>query len=282
LLCGKIVSEHGVKERRSREMAIEEAAITSAIVRSFTEEFLEGLELDVAVAGAGPSGITAARYLAKAGARVAVFERNLYVGGGMWGGGMLFTRIVIQEEAREMLEEVGVRLSPASPGLYVADSVEAVSRCSAAALDEGARIWVGMAVEDLVLREGDRVNGVVLNWMAVEKAGLHVDPLAVRSRLVIDATGHEAEVARTLARKVTGLRLLTVDGSIIGERPMWAERGEGALVDNTRQIHPGLIVAGMAANAVFSSHRMGAIFGGMLLSGRRAAELALELLGNKR
>jgi thiamine thiazole synthase len=34
----------------------------------------------------------------------------------------------------------------------------------------------------------------------------------------------------------------------------------------------------MAANAVFGSHRMGAIFGGMLLSGRRAAELAVELL----
>jgi ribulose 1,5-bisphosphate synthetase/thiazole synthase len=34
----------------------------------------------------------------------------------------------------------------------------------------------------------------------------------------------------------------------------------------------------MAANAVFGGPRMGAIFGGMLLSGRKAAKLAMDLL----
>jgi thiamine thiazole synthase len=138
-----------------------------------------------------------------------------------------------------------------------------------------------MGVEDLVLREGDRVCGVVLNWMAVERAGLHVDPLAVASEVVIDATGHDAEVTRTLVRKVADLHLPSPDGGVTGEKPMWAEKGEEALVSNTREVHPGLVVAGMAANAVFASHRMGAVFGGMLLSGKKAAELALEILRSR-
>ncbi|GAI12207.1 unnamed protein product, partial [marine sediment metagenome] len=48
--------------------------------------------------------------------------------------------------------------------------------------------------------------------------------------------------------------------------------------ENTKEVYPGLIVAGMAANAVCGTPRMGAIFGGMLLSGKRAAEVALEIL----
>jgi len=37
-------------------------------------------------------------------------------------------------------------------------------------------------------------------------------------------------------------------------------------------------VTGMAANAVYGSPRMGAIFGGMFLSGKTCAELAIEML----
>ena len=59
---------------------------------------------------------------------------------------------------------------------------------------------------------------------------------------------------------------------------MWAEMAEKKIMENTKEVYPGLIVAGMAANAVCGTPRMGPIFGGMLLSGKRAAELAIERL----
>jgi thiamine thiazole synthase len=62
------------------------------------------------------------------------------------------------------------------------------------------------------------------------------------------------------------------------EKSMCAEIGEKTVVENTKEVYPGLIVAGMGANAVYGAPRMGPIFGGMLLSGKKAAELVLKKL----
>ena len=251
---------------------MDEVIISKAITETYLKDLLESMEVEVAIVGAGPSGMTAAYYLAKNRVKVAIFERKLSVGGGMWGGGMMFNRIVVQPEGKEILDELGIATEEYQKGYYTADAVEATSTLCSRAVKAGARIFNLLSVEDVMIREDDRITGLVLNWSAVSLANLHVDPLAMRAKLVIDATGHDAEVCRIVARK-TGAKL-----EIRGEKSMWAEVGEKAIVENTKQVCPGLLVAGMAANAVFSSPRMGPIFGGMLLSGRKAAELAMDLL----
>jgi thiamine thiazole synthase len=261
------------------EDKMDEVLISRAITESYFKNFLDVLDVEVAIAGAGPSGLTAAYYLAKEGVKTVVFEKQLRLGGGMPGGGMMFNCIVIQEEGKGILDEFEVRTEKYENGLYVASALEAISALCLKAIKAGANIFNLIGVEDVMIREstlgGDVITGLVLNWSAVSMAKLHIDPLTVRSKVVIDATGHDAEVCRIVSRKI-GPRLRTSTGDIMGERSMWAERGEKEILDNTKEAYPGLIVTGMAANAVFGSPRMGAIFGGMLLSGKKAAEIAME------
>ena len=247
-----------------------EALISKAIIEKYMERLIKNLTLDVAIVGGGPSGIVAARELARYGFKVALFEKKLSIGGGMWGGGMMFNIIVVQKDAIKILDDYGIPHEEYhSHGLYTACAVKTMINLASKALDAGVTIFNGISAEDIVW-DGRRVNGVVINWSAVESGGLHVDPLVVRASYVIDATGHEACVARQLVRK-NGVRLYTPTGAVAGEQSMFAIKGETDVVANTREIYPGLFVTGMAANACFGGHRMGPIFGGMLLSGKKVA-----------
>jgi thiamine thiazole synthase len=253
-----------------------EEKITKAILDASHKYWDELLDLDVAVIGGGPSGLTAAKYLAEKDLNVAVFERHLAFGGGTWGGGMGHPEIVIEKPADEILRAFGIKLVPVKgTGLYTANSVEVAAKLGAGTIDAGAKILTGIVVEDLVLRE-DRVGGIVINTYAIEKAGLHVDPLALMAKYVVDATGHEASVVNILARKNPELGI-----KIYGEKSMWVEKAEKLLIDNTKEIYPGLFVTGMAASAVYGSYRMGAIFGGMYLSGKKCAEEIFKKLDKR-
>ncbi|MCX8116707.1 MAG: sulfide-dependent adenosine diphosphate thiazole synthase [Desulfobacterota bacterium] len=257
-------------------MILEERIITQAIVDRYFQKLKENLSLDVAVVGGGPSGLVCSYYLARQGWKVALFERKLSIGGGMWGGGMMFNEIVVQEEGKRVLDEFGIRTLPYGKGYYTADSVEAVSTLCSKAVQSGVTLFNLISVEDLIIRQ-NRVEGLVINWTAVEMAQLHVDPLTIEAKRVVDATGHATEVVAILQKK-NDVRLLTETGKIVGERSLWAEAAEKDTLANTREVFPGLYVCGMAANATFGSYRMGPIFGGMLLSGEKAASLIAESL----
>jgi thiamine thiazole synthase len=251
-------------------MALDELIITRAIVDRWQKKFLQSLETDVSIVGGGPAGLVAGYCLASWGHHVALFERKLSIGGGMWGGGMMFNEIVVQEEACELLKELGITAELYEPGYYCVDSILCVATLTARACQAGLRIWNLMSVEDVMMQE-QRVTGIVVNWTAVEMAQLHVDPLTVKARFSIDASGHACELVHVIQRKVPG-RLLTPSGSVEGEQSLWAEKAERLTLENTKEVFPGVYVAGMSANAAFGGPRMGPIFGGMLLSGKKVAQ----------
>lgn len=253
-----------------------ETQVSAGIIRTYFEKMERNLDLDVAIVGGGPSGIVAAYYLAKAGLKVAQFDRKLSPGGGMWGGAMMFNQIVIQEEALPIVRDFGINYAAYEDGLYTMDSVESTSALLYHAVHAGATVFNCYSVEDVVFKN-DVVSGVVVNWTPVLREGMHVDPLNIMAKCVIDGTGHDSEICKTVARK-NGVRLQTETGSVIGERSLDVVAGENEVVNGTKEIYPGLYVCGMAASAVSGTPRMGPIFGGMLLSGKKVAELIIERL----
>lgn len=247
-----------------------ETQVTQGIVKTYFDKLEKNLNLDVAIVGGGPSGIVAAYYLAKAGLKVALFDRKLSPGGGMWGGAMMFNQLVIQEQAMDIVREMDINYQPFEDGLYTIDSVESTSSLLYHAVHEGATIFNCYSVEDVVFKN-NRVSGVVVNWTPVLREGMHVDPINIMAKWVIDGTGHDSEVSKTVARK-NGVTLDTETGGVIGERSLDVIEGERQVVEGTKEIYPGLWVCGMASSAVSGTPRMGPIFGGMLLSGKKVAE----------
>ncbi|WP_027185721.1 sulfide-dependent adenosine diphosphate thiazole synthase [Desulfovibrio inopinatus] len=263
-------------------MALNERIVTEAILTEYFEKFKNCLSLDVAIVGGGPSGMTAARIMAQAGLKVALFERKLSIGGGMWGGGMTWNIIVVQEESKHLLEEVNLPVKHFKDEYYTCDAVAATTTLASTAALAGTQFFNCISVEDVCLREIDgekRITGIVINSSPVEIAGLHVDPVVIDCKFLIEATGHDTEVLRTLVRK-NDIRLNTPSGNIEGEQSMWADVAEANTVNNTREVFPGMYVCGMAANAAFGSYRMGPIFGGMLLSGEKVAKEIIDRIAN--
>ncbi|MFH1854518.1 MAG: sulfide-dependent adenosine diphosphate thiazole synthase [Candidatus Omnitrophota bacterium] len=250
--------------------SVSEAKITKAILKEFTAWFEDYIISDVIIVGGGPSGLIAARDLARDGVKTLVIEANNYLGGGFWIGGYLMNTLTFRAPANEILDELKIPYKEAETGLFTADGPNACSKLISAACDAGARILNMTKFDDVVLRN-NKVEGVVINWTPVSALPRQitcVDPISMESKVVIDATGHDAHVCKSLERR--NLLKLKEYG------PMDVNSSEDLVVEHTGEIYPGLLVCGMAVSTAFGIPRMGPTFGGMLVSGQKVARLTKE------
>ena len=256
---------------------VTEAKITKAIIKEFAGWFEEYITSDVIIVGGGPSGLTAAKDLAKDGFKTLVIEANNYLGGGFWIGGYLMNTLTFRAPANEILDELKIPYKEAEPGLFTADGPNACSKLISAACDAGVKILNMTKFDDVVLRN-KKVEGAVINWTpisALPRQITCVDPVSLEAKLVIDATGHDAHVCKSLEKR--GIIKLS------GFGPMDANSSEGLVVEKTGEIYPGLLVCGMAVSTAYGIPRMGPTFAGMLYSGKKVAEIAkTKILGARK
>jgi thiamine thiazole synthase len=246
-----------------------EIEISRAITAEYNRKLTEHLENDVVIVGAGPAGLTAGYYLAKAGYKTALLERKLSTGGGIWGGAAGYNVVVTQ--SNEIPDEFEMT-SKKQKGLYIYDSIEFATALAFKAKKAGLEIFNLTEAEDVIVKSGT-IEGVVVNHSAITIAKLHVDPFCISAKYVIDSTGHPAEVVNMLLKRKPDLLPQGIQESF-----MDVDTAEAGVVDKTGEIFPGLYVAGMSVCAVYGLPRMGPIFGGMLVSGKKVAEMIDERL----
>lgn len=235
------------------------------------------------IVGAGSAGLTCAYELSKhPDVKVSLVEQSVPPGGGAWLGGQLFSAMCVRRPADKFLDEVGVPYEDDGKSSFVV--VPHASLFTSTVLSKvlqapNVKLFNATAAEDLIVRDGT-VSGVVTQWGAVSLYAHGVqscmDPSMLESKVVVSAAGHDGPLGASGVKRLREIGLL---GEVPGMGAMDMNAAEDAIVQSTRELVPGMVVAGMEVAETNNAPRMGPTFGAMMLSGQKAAYLALKGAG---
>ncbi|KAF8645233.1 hypothetical protein AX16_008060 [Volvariella volvacea WC 439] len=264
---------------------IEEAQVSRAMIKRYFNTMYERAVSDVVIVGAGSAGLSCAYHLAstRPELKVTIIEANVAPGGGAWLGGQLMTPMVIRKPAERFLQEIGVPYEDEGNFVVVKHAALFTSTLLSKVLAlPNVVLMNATAVEDLIVRQDlrgqQRVAGVVTNWTLValnHDTQSCMDPNTITAPVIISATGHDGPMGAFSAKRLVSAGLLKELGNMRG---LDMNRAEPAIVNGTREVVPGLILAGMELSEHDGSNRMGPTFGAMIGSGIKAAHEAIRIL----
>lgn len=263
--------------------SIKESIVSREMTRRYMTDMITYADTDVVIIGCGSAGLSCAYELSKdPNVRVAIIEQSVSPGGGAWLGGQLFSSMVVRKPAHHFLAELGVDYDDAGP-----DSTYVVVRHAALFTSTimsrvlarpNVKLFNAVAAEDLIVKE-NRVAGVVTNWALVSMnhdTQSCMDPNVMESKVVVSSCGHDGPFGATGVKRLLDIGMIN---KVPGMKALDMNTAEDAIVRNTREVVPGMIVAGMEVAEVDGCNRMGPTFGAMMISGQKAAHLALRALG---
>jgi len=263
---------------------IEESEVSRAMIKRYYESMYDRVVSDVLIIGAGSAGLSCAYHLAstRPDLKVTIIEANVAPGGGAWLGGQLMTPMVVRKPADRFLTEIGVPFEDEGRFVVVKHAALFTSTLlSKTLILPNVVLMNATAVEDLMIHEDfqgkQRVAGVVTNWTLValnHDTQSCMDPNTITAPVVVTATGHDGPMGAFSAKRLVSAGLLKELGNMRG---LDMNRAEPAIVNNTREVAPGLIMTGMELSEHDGSNRMGASFGSMFASGIKAAKEAIRV-----
>lgn len=260
---------------------VKESDVSREMTTRYMKDMVDFADTDVIIVGAGPSGLSCAYELSKhKDIKVAIIEASVAPGGGGWVGGQLFSSMIVRKPAHEFLKELEIPFDEKENYVVVEHAALTTATLISKIIKNGVKLFNATSVEDLIVRDGV-VSGVVTNWALVTKAhGTQscMDPQVMEAKVVVSSCGHDGPFGATGVRRLKELGMVD---NVPGMKALDMNASEDAVVRQTREIVPGMIVTGMEVAEVDGTARMGPTFGAMLLSGRRAAHLALKKLGKK-